>query len=128
MLGFATSDAYPTAQLATDAINMAAAARGGDVAGVIFHTDKGAQGGFNWSSQHLDVEVCDGQAAWLVGDADGEAGDEVAGASADSSGCGAGVLGEDRRGAHERGRGDRVRGVGSRRVALVSRAWGNADN
>ena len=43
MLGFAQSDAYPTAELATAAINMAAAARGGDVAGVIFHTDKGAQ-------------------------------------------------------------------------------------
>ncbi len=37
MLGFAQSDAYPTAQLATDAINMAAAARGGHVEGVIFH-------------------------------------------------------------------------------------------
>jgi hypothetical protein len=22
--------------------------------GAIFHSDKGAQGGFNWSSQHLD--------------------------------------------------------------------------
>ena len=43
MLGFAQSDAYPTAELATAAINMAAAARGGDVAGVIFHTDKGSQ-------------------------------------------------------------------------------------
>ena len=43
MLGFAQSDDYPTAQLATAAINMAAAVRGGDVAGVIFHTDKGSQ-------------------------------------------------------------------------------------
>ena len=43
MLGYATSDTYPTAQLATDAINMAAATRGGRVAGVIFHTDKGSQ-------------------------------------------------------------------------------------
>ena len=43
MLGFATSDAHPTAGLAAAALNMAAAARGGDVAGVIFHTDKGAQ-------------------------------------------------------------------------------------
>ncbi len=43
MLGFAQSDSYPTAELATAAINMAAAARGGDVAGVIFHTDKGSQ-------------------------------------------------------------------------------------
>ena len=92
------------------------------------HFDAGADGGFKWSSQHLDVEVCDGQAVGVVGDADGETGDEVAGASADSSGCGAGVLGEDRRGAHERGRGDRVRGVGSRRDALVPRTWGNANS
>ena len=43
MLGFATSQRYPTAELAAAALNMAAATRGGDVAGVIFHTDKGAQ-------------------------------------------------------------------------------------
>ena len=35
-----------------------------------------------------------GRQPGLVGDADGEAGDEVAGASADSSRCGAGVLGD----------------------------------
>ena len=39
MLGFAQSDDYPTAELATAAINMAAATRGGHVAGVIFHTE-----------------------------------------------------------------------------------------
>ena len=43
MLGFAQSDNYPTAQLAEAALNMAAATRGGDVEGVIFHTDKGSQ-------------------------------------------------------------------------------------
>ena len=43
LLGFALSDCHPTAELAQAAINMAVAARGGDVAGVIFHTDKGAQ-------------------------------------------------------------------------------------
>ena len=43
MLGFATSQRHPTAELAAAALNMAAATRGGDVAGVIFHTDKGAQ-------------------------------------------------------------------------------------
>ena len=50
MLGFAQSDRHPTAELATDAINMAAAVRGGDVAGVIFHTDKGSQGGFAFAA------------------------------------------------------------------------------
>ena len=43
MPGFAQSDRHRTAQLATDALNMAAAVRGGTVAGVIFHTDKGSQ-------------------------------------------------------------------------------------
>ena len=43
MLGFATSNSHPSAELAAAALNMAAAARGGDVAGVIFHTDKGSQ-------------------------------------------------------------------------------------
>ena len=43
LLGFALSDRHPTAALAQDAINMAVAVRGGDMAGVIFHTDKGAQ-------------------------------------------------------------------------------------
>lgn len=43
MLGFALSDTYPTAELACAAINMAVAVRGGDVAGVIFHTDRGTQ-------------------------------------------------------------------------------------
>ena len=43
MLGFAQSDRHRSAELATDAINMAAAVRGGGVAGVIFHTDKGSQ-------------------------------------------------------------------------------------
>ncbi|MCP4306181.1 MAG: IS3 family transposase [bacterium] len=43
MLGFALSDAYPTAELASAAINMAVAVRGGDISGVIFHSDRGTQ-------------------------------------------------------------------------------------
>jgi transposase InsO family protein len=41
LLGFAMSERYPTAELAKAAINMAVAVRGGDVAGVIFHSDQG---------------------------------------------------------------------------------------
>jgi putative transposase len=41
LLGYATS-AHPDAELAADTIKMAVAARGGDVAGVIFHTDRGS--------------------------------------------------------------------------------------
>ncbi len=41
LLGYATG-LHPDAELAAAAINMAVAARGGDVAGVIFHTDRGS--------------------------------------------------------------------------------------
>lgn len=41
LLGYATS-AHPDAVLAGEAIKMAVAARGGDVAGVIFHSDRGS--------------------------------------------------------------------------------------
>jgi transposase InsO family protein len=41
MLGFAMSE-HPDARLCRDALHMAAAVRGGDVAGVIFHSDKGS--------------------------------------------------------------------------------------
>ena len=43
MLGFALSEGYPDAELAKAAINMAVAVRGGDVAGVVFHSDRGSQ-------------------------------------------------------------------------------------
>ena len=43
LLGFVLSDRHPTAELAQAAVNMAVATRGGDMAGVIFHTDKGTQ-------------------------------------------------------------------------------------
>jgi putative transposase len=41
MLGFAMSE-HPDARLCRDALHMAATIRGGDVAGVIFHADKGS--------------------------------------------------------------------------------------
>lgn len=44
-------------ELVINAPDMAVAARGGDVAGTIMHSDGGAQGGFNWSKQHVAVEL-----------------------------------------------------------------------
>ncbi|MBK6010028.1 DDE-type integrase/transposase/recombinase [Streptomyces sp. MBT53] len=43
------------AELVVAALHMAVATRGGDVRAVIFHTDRGSEGGFNWSSQHSDL-------------------------------------------------------------------------
>ena len=58
VLGFATSERHPTAELAAAALNMAAATRGGEVAGVIFHTDRGSQytsAGFAEACRRLGV-------------------------------------------------------------------------
>jgi hypothetical protein len=64
VVGFAM-DSHHDAELAHAALAMAVAVRGGKdaIAGVIMHTDQGSEGGFNWSLQHLDREVCgwDGQ-------------------------------------------------------------------
>ena len=53
VLGFALSEHHDAA-VAVAALQMAAAVRGGDVAGVIFHSDRGSEGELNWWSQHLD--------------------------------------------------------------------------
>ena len=128
MLGFAQSDRHPTAELATDAVNMAAAVRGGAVAGVIFHTDKGSQGGFNRWSQHLVMEVC-GDGCWQAsaGDSCDAGPDVVAGAALDGAARGPGpVLGGDRSRGVERGRGRCRWGVVRRRVEVVPAGWRDA--
>jgi putative transposase len=68
------------ASLVCDALKMAAFTRprGADVA-LIHHSDRGSQGGFNWSSQRLSEEGCDGQAGWVDDRVDGQDPDEVAG-------------------------------------------------
>ncbi|MFC4126996.1 DDE-type integrase/transposase/recombinase [Nocardia rhizosphaerae] len=50
-------DSRMKAGLAVDALVSAVARRrtvGDEVAGCVVHSDRGSQGGFNWSSQHLD--------------------------------------------------------------------------
>ena len=48
-------DSRMTSHLAVDALEMAIARRGPDqVTGCVVHADRGSQGEFNWSSQHLD--------------------------------------------------------------------------
>jgi hypothetical protein len=54
------------------------------------------EGGFKWSSQHLESEVKDGTTAGLDGDADGASGDAVARATSGSPRCREAVLVEDR--------------------------------
>jgi putative transposase len=111
--------------LALDALEQALYCRKTDD-GLVHHSDRGVQGGFNRSSQHLKTEVLYGKAIWTDGNADGAAGDAVAGPTAGAARCGAGVLGEDCRGTVERGGGERVRCVGAGRCSLVPRAGWHA--
>jgi putative transposase len=53
ILGYAMGAQHDAGRVVAG-LHMAAVTRGGDVAGVIFHSDRGSEGGFNWSSQHLD--------------------------------------------------------------------------
>jgi putative transposase len=55
VLGFALGE-HHDARLAYSALVMAVAVRGGQVCGVIMHTDQGSEGGFNRSSQHCLVD------------------------------------------------------------------------
>ncbi|WP_328930116.1 IS3 family transposase [Streptomyces sp. NBC_00190] len=52
LAGWAIADHMRT-ELVTDALTAAGRTRG-SLAGAVMHTDHGSQGGFNWSSQHLD--------------------------------------------------------------------------
>ena len=64
--GWAIADHMRT-ELVIDALHAADALRGG-LDGSIFHTDHGSVGGFNWSSQHVDVEVFSCGDEGLVGE------------------------------------------------------------
>lgn len=94
----------------------------------IFHSDRGSEGGFNWSSQHLDWEVAYGKASWMDDGVDGEVSDEVARASFASSGGGAGVLASDCDRCDQRASCSSGRGFSSCRHPLVSPWWGYASN
>ncbi|MFD1275951.1 DDE-type integrase/transposase/recombinase [Streptomyces kaempferi] len=52
VVGWAMAD-HHHAELPVAALRMAAG-RGGLEQGCVMHTDRGSEGGFNWSSQHLD--------------------------------------------------------------------------
>ena len=103
---------------------MAMVLRGARPAAAIFHSDRGAQAVFNWSKQHLTMEVLDagsrsaGTGAGISG-ADPVAGPTVGGVV---RGSGA-VLGGDRGRGEDprcRCRGGRVR---ARRVSMVPARW-----
>jgi putative transposase len=84
-------------ELVTDALGMAIIRRRpeqrAEDARTILHSDHGSQGGFNWSSQHLDHGGVDGQTSRVDEGVDWPLADEVAGEALASPGRGAAVLG-----------------------------------
>jgi hypothetical protein len=90
VVGYAMADHLRT-ELISNALGNAVAARD-PAPGVVFHSDRGAQGGFNRSSQHLDSGGVDGQASWVDDGVDGAVADEVAGCAGASTGGRARVL------------------------------------
>ncbi len=117
-------DARMTSELAVAALRNAIALRAPD--GTIVHSDRGSQGGFNRSSQHLMItEVSDG-ATSAASRQGASAGDAVAWPADPRQACGARVLAADLQGQEERGRVGRGRRVLAGRVEVVSSRWRNA--
>jgi putative transposase len=125
LIGFAIAE-HCKATLVCDALRMAIAQRGGNVAGVMMHTDRGSQGELNRSSQHFTMMEVRGSATTAVGRQGASTGNAVTGATDAGASCGARVLASDRSRQEHRGRRCRDRGVGPRRVSLVPARWRHA--
>ena len=78
-------DSTQTTRLVLNALGMATQRRQ-HRDGLVIHSDRGVQGGFNWSSQRLILEGCDGQAGWVDDRVDGPGADAVAGAAVAAAG------------------------------------------
>lgn len=90
IVGWAMSEHMRT-ELVAHALQMAVQRRRPEP-GLIHHSDQGSQGGFNWSSQHLDRGGVYGQAGWVDAGVDGQGAAEVAGGAVVAAGRGAAVL------------------------------------
>ncbi len=124
IVGYSIEDRMK-ARLAVQALDNAVARRG-EVAGCILHSDRGSQGGLNRSSQHLTTMEVAGGATTAVGRQGASTGDAVTGTTDAGASCRARVLASDRSRQEHRGRRGRNRGVGPRRIALVSPRWRHA--
>jgi putative transposase len=125
IVGWSMAD-HMRAELVTDALQMALAQRR-PAPGLIWHSDQGSQGGFEWSSQHVIDGGCDGQACGVDDGVDGPGADEVAGQAVVASRCGAVVLAGDREGLEQRAGGACGRGVAGGWHPVVQGAWRHGD-
>ncbi len=110
--------------LAIDALEMAIHSRQHrDLSGLIHHSDRGVQGGFNRSSQHLTMMEVSHGATTTVGRSGVAPSDAVTGAANARSACRTRILAPDCTGREHRGRRNRNRRVGPRVLSLVSPRW-----
>ena len=117
--------------LVLDALKMALGLRGpGADVELVHHSDRGAQGGFNWSSQHLVMEVVrDGCSRASAGGSRDAGADVVAGSAVGGAAGGStAVLAGDSPGRFERAGSRRGGGVAGGRQPVVPRRWRDAAN
>ncbi|WP_404371751.1 IS3 family transposase [Kytococcus sedentarius] len=123
IVGWAVSSSLHTAGLPLLALEHALLSTGASRGhkGLVHHSDRGVQGGFNWSSQHLDQEVSDGSSS--TGSRQGGSSEApFAGASEVPEARRGGVLGRDReRTARGGSRGRLRRGARGRREMVPTR-------
>jgi len=127
VVGWSIAD-HVRSELVVDAVQMAIWRRCPPAGQTVAHSDHGSQGGFRWLSQHLEMEVvrdgCPGSSARGSCDAGP---DVVAGSPVDCATRGSGaVLGGDRPGLVERGRGRGGRRVPGGRDEMVPSGWRDA--
>jgi putative transposase len=126
IVGWRVSSSLRT-DLALDALEMAVWSRGGDLAGLVHHSDRGVQGGFQRSLQHLMTEVFDGRGQARVGNPGTARSDVVSREAFDRAARRPRpVLEGDRSGCLDRGRRRRGGDLSSCWVALVPSRWRDA--
>ena len=128
LVGWSMS-AHHDAALVVSALDAAAATRGRRrMSDTIFHSDRGAEGGFNWLSQHLEMEVVRDGCGQATAEDQGDAWpDVVAGSAVDRAARGSSpLLGGDRSRPIERGRRGAGRRVAGGRLEMVPAGWWDA--
>ena len=130
IVGWQVSTRLYTA-LAIDALEMGIWTRrrdGADLSGLVHHSDRGVQGGFNWSSQHPDREGSHGTSSGMVEGPHGKESNDLSRSPVEQAEHRARVLEGNRFWRLVRGRGCGGGRVTSGRDPLVPSRWRHADD
>ena len=130
IVGWAVAATLHTQQLPLLALEHALLSTGAsrNGSGLIHHSDRGSQGGFNWSLQHPVREGGHGSSSGMVEGAHGKESDDLARGPIEQAEHRARVLGADRQWGLVRGCGGGDRRVTRGRGPLVPSRWRHADD